>query len=86
MDSLASLKNIGPKTREWLHEVGIHTPADLDRFGAVEVYKRLKERFPEKVSLNALWGLQAAILDIHWTALPPDMKDDLRAQVEHESP
>jgi DNA transformation protein and related proteins len=82
MDSLASLKNIGPKTREWLHEVGIHTPADLDQLGAVAVYKRLKERFPEKVSLNALWGLQAAILDIHWTALPPDMKDDLRAQVE----
>jgi DNA transformation protein len=84
MDDLQPLKNIGPKTRNWLHEVGIHTPADLDRLGAVEVYKRLKERFPEQVSLNALWGLQAAILDIHWTALPPDMKADLRAQAEAE--
>jgi predicted flap endonuclease-1-like 5' DNA nuclease len=84
MDELRALKNIGPKTRAWLHEVGVHTPADLDRLGAVEVYQRLKERFPEKVSLNALWGLQAAILDMHWTALPPDMKADLRRQVGAE--
>jgi DNA transformation protein and related proteins len=81
-DALDSLKNIGPKTRAWLHEVDIHTPDDLDRLGAVEVYKRLKERFPEKVSLNALWALQAAILGIPWTALPPDMKDELRARME----
>jgi DNA transformation protein len=75
------IRNIGPKTRSWLDAVGIHTLADLEDLGAVAAYKRLKTAFPDKVTLNALYGLQAAILNIHWNALPPDMKDDLRAQV-----
>jgi DNA transformation protein and related proteins len=77
-----AIKNIGPKTTAWLHEVGIHTLEEIEALGAVEVYKRLKAAFPHKVSLNALYGLQAAILNIHWNDLPPDMKADLRAQVE----
>ena len=44
------IKNMGPKSREWLASVGIHT---LD-----------------KVSLNLLWGLQAALLDLPWNQLP----------------
>lgn len=80
-DDLLGVRNIGPKTIEWLHEVGIHTQVDLEDLGAVEAYKRLKAAFPHKVTLNALYGLQAAILNIHWNALPPDMKEDLKAQV-----
>ena len=76
------LRNIGPKTQGWLHEIGIDTLADLEALGAVEAYKRLKAARPQQVSLNALWGLQGAILNIHWNALPPDMKADLKAQVE----
>ena len=81
-DELLTIKNIGPKTISWLHEVGIHTQADLEDLGAVEAYKRLKAAFPHKVSLNALYALQGAILNIHWNALPPDMKADLIAQVK----
>ncbi|MEO8613089.1 MAG: TfoX/Sxy family protein [Chloroflexota bacterium] len=80
-DDLLAIRNIGPKTISWLHEVGIHTQADLEDLGAVETYKRLKKAFPQKVSLNALYGLQGAILNIPWNALPPDMKADLIAQV-----
>lgn len=83
-DNLPKIKNIGPKTLSWLHEIGVHTQADLEDLGAVEVYKRLKAAFPHKVSLNALYGLQGAILGIHWNALPPDMKADLKAQVQNE--
>jgi DNA transformation protein len=75
------IRNIGAKTSEWLREIGIHSLAEIEDLGAVEVYKRLKRAFPHRVSLNALYGLQAAILNIHWTALPPDMKADLKAQV-----
>jgi TfoX-like protein len=82
VDELLAIKNIGPKTISWLHEVGIHTQADLEDLGAVEAYKQLKAAFPDKVSLNALYGLQGAILNIHWNALPPDMKADLIAQVK----
>jgi DNA transformation protein and related proteins len=79
------IRNIGPKTLSWLHEIGIHAQADLEDLGAVEVYKRLKAAFPHKVSLNALYGLQGAILNLHWNALPPDMKAELKAQVQESS-
>lgn len=81
-DPLTSIRNLGPKTVGWLHEIGIHTQADLEDMGAVEAYKRLKALYPDKVSLNALWGLQGAILNLPWNMLPPEMKAELKAQVE----
>jgi DNA transformation protein len=81
-DELLTIRNIGPKTISWLHAVGIHTQADLEDLGAVEAYKRLKTAFPDKVSLNALYGLQGAILNMPWNALPPDMKAELITQVK----
>lgn len=79
---MTPIKNMGPKSRAWLHEVGIESLEDLQAIGAVEAYRRLKTAFPAEVTLNALWGMQAALLNIHWNALPPDMKADLKAQVE----
>lgn len=83
MDELASLKNIGTKTAQWLTEVGINTPQELHAIGAVEAWKRL-EATPHKLSLVGLYALQGAILDIHWNALPDDMKADLRRQIGRE--
>jgi hypothetical protein len=34
------------------------------------------------MSLNLLWGLQAALLDLPWNELPPDIKEELWRQVE----
>lgn len=79
-DPLTELKGIGPKTVSWLHDAGIHTPADLDALGAAEVFRRVKAVHPE-ITLNGLWGLQAAIMNLHWTQIPPDIKDELRAAV-----
>ncbi|MEZ4672488.1 MAG: TfoX/Sxy family protein [Anaerolineae bacterium] len=76
------IMNIGPKTTVWLNEIGIYTLKDLEAIGAVEAYRRLKASRPQEVTLNALWGLQGAILNLHWNALPPDMKAELKAQVE----
>lgn len=81
---MTALKNIGPKSRVWLAEIGIHTLEDLEALGAVETYRRLKANRPTEVSLNMLWALQGALLNIHWNALSPDMKADLRAHVESE--
>ena len=79
--SQSSFQKIGPKTEERLHAIGIHTMDDIEALGAVEVYKRLKDAFPDWTSLNALYGLQAALLNIHWNALPPDMKEDLKRAI-----
>lgn len=78
------MKNMGPKSREWLASVGIHTLDDVAALGVVETYKRVKAAYPEKVSLNLLYGLQAALLDIPWNELPPDIKAELRKQVEQD--
>jgi DNA transformation protein len=87
------MKNIGPhlpwravpgKSSEWLASVGIHTLDDVAKLGVVETYKRVKAAYPDKVSLNILWGLQAALLDLRCATreLPPDIKEELRKQVE----
>jgi DNA transformation protein and related proteins len=74
------MKNMGPKSREWLAGVGIHTLEEVAELGVVETYKRVKAAYPEKVTLNMLYGLQAALLDIAWIELPPDIKAQLRKE------
>jgi DNA transformation protein len=78
----SKLKNIGPKTAEWLADAGIYTLEQIEDLGAVETYRRLKAAHPDKVTLNALYGLHAALLGIHWTMVTPDMKADLQRQLE----
>jgi len=77
------VKNLGPKSSEWLASVGVHTLDDVARLGVVETYKRVKAAHPEQVTLNMLWGLQAALLNIPWNELPPDIKEELKRQVEN---
>jgi DNA transformation protein len=74
--------NIGPKSAQWLEAVGIQTEADLEALGAVEAYRRVKAAFPGRVSLNLLWGLQGALLDLPWNELPPEMKEKLKREVD----
>ena len=77
------MRNMGSKSSEWLASVGIHTLDDVLNLGVVETYKRVKAAYPEKVSLNLLYGLQAALLDLPWNELPPDIKEELKRQVEN---
>jgi len=78
------VKNIGSKSKQWLASVGVHTLDDVVSLGVVETYKRVRAAYPEKVSLNLLYALQAALLDLPWNDLPPDMKKELKQQVENE--
>jgi hypothetical protein len=54
----------------------------MAQLGVVETYKRVKAAYPEKVTLNMPWGLQAALLDLPWNELPPDIKEALRRELE----
>jgi len=63
------LKNIGPKSSERLASVGINTLDAVARLG-VETYKRVRTAYPEKVTLNMLYGLQAALPENPWKELP----------------
>lgn len=78
------MKKLGPKSSEWLASIGIHTLDDVAKLGVVETYRRVKAAYPEKVTLNMLYGLQAALLGIRWDELPPDIKAELKRQVEEK--
>ncbi len=77
---ISSLPGIGPVTQGWLNEAGIGTLADLQSLGAVEAYRRLKFMFPRRVSLNALYGLEAALRGCHWLDLPSSVKAVLQQE------
>lgn len=80
MQRIADLKNIGPKSQAWLNAIGVHNCADLQSVGPIAAYVILKQQgYP--VTLNLLYAMQAALLDIHWTALPLDIKATLKDSV-----
>lgn len=74
------LRNLGPRSRAWLGEVGIETGDDLRRVGSVGAYLRVREA-GLSASLNLLYALEAALMDIDWRDLPADLKAELRESV-----
>ena len=77
MMNVYEMKGLGPATCERLWAVGIKTSDHLDEVGAVGAYRLLMESFPEWVTLNAMWGIQAALMEIDWRDLPDEMKERL---------
>lgn len=74
------LKNIGYKTAQWLRGIDIKTLDDLEREGIPNVYERLKEE-GHPVSVNLAYALQGAILNIHWSGVPSELREELRIMV-----
>ncbi len=72
------LKNIGPTSAQWLRAIGIHSREDLERIGSVEAF-RLVKAHGFNASLNLLYALEAALQEVHWTALSPQTKAKLKA-------
>jgi DNA transformation protein len=75
---------IGAVSTGWLLEIGIQSAGDLRRVGVVEAYRQMKANHPREVSLNLLYGLEAALLGIHWNALPPERKAELKHEAQGE--
>lgn len=57
---LCDLRNLGPRSERLLAEIGIRTPEELRRKGALEAYLELRRRGSSR-SLNLLWALVGAI-------------------------
>ena len=79
----ALFSGIGPMTEKRLLAVGVEDLVALRKLGAVDAYRRLKFRFGNDVTLNALYGLEAVILGCHWLDLPPGRKDELKKAAAH---
>lgn len=79
-EELLALPGIGPRTVDWLLQVGITSYDDLDRLGSVAAYTLLlDDGYP--ATLNALYALEAVLLDVHWTDLPADRKRALQQEL-----
>lgn len=81
---IENLRNLGPKTGRLLRDVGIATIDDLRKIGPLEAYCRLKITASHQVSINALWAMQAGLLDMPWQHLPPEIKSELRLALERK--
>lgn len=79
---IGTLPGVGPVTRGWLEEAGIRTVGELRAMGSLEAYRRLKFMFPRRVSLNALYGLEAALRNCHWLDLPQHVKMALQQEAK----
>ena len=79
--SVGSMRNLGPKSVQWLGEIGINDAEDLREIGAVAAYVRLQFVMGEKVSLNLLYAMEAAIRDVDWRSLSAEDKARLTAQL-----
>ena len=77
---LASLRNLGPATARRLFELGIADSGALREIGAVAAYRRLKFAYPRETTLVALYALHGALTDTAWTALPAEVKRQLREE------
>lgn len=76
------IKNMGPKSTEWLNDIGIFTVEDIEREGVIAVYQRLKASRPG-ISRVMLYALQGAVMNLHWNHLPDEVKADLLRELEN---
>ena len=78
---ISGLRNLGGKTEKWLNEIGIFDRHDLEKVGSIAVYKSLKGR-GYNVTLNLVYGIEAALLDMDWRELPRDLKAELKETIK----
>lgn len=79
--SEAKLRNIGPKSAAWLRQVGLRTREDIAAAGPVDAFLRVK-RAGFRPSLNLLYALEGALVDVHWQEVPTERRQVLVAEYE----
>lgn len=87
---LEDLPNIGTKTAEALRNIGISSPADLEKIGVKEAYVRLRLKNPERdICACVLYSLYGALKGIPWNKIPEKKKIEFRdfsAELAREIP
>ncbi|HEY4865975.1 MAG TPA: TfoX/Sxy family DNA transformation protein [Candidatus Dormibacteraeota bacterium] len=75
------MKNLGPISAARLRAVGIDSPEELRRLGAVEAFLRLRRGLPFDISLVFLYALHGAVTDTDWKQLSESTRARLRREV-----
>ena len=79
VSDLHGLKNLGRTTVLWLHAVGVHSRADLEKVGVVTAYLAMRER-GFRATRVALYSLYGALHDVPWRDLSDRDKARLSAE------
>jgi DNA transformation protein len=74
---VGQLPNLGPKSAAWLRDVGVTTRAELERLGSVRAFRKVIEA-GHPSSLNLLYALEGALLDLRWDRLSEEIRANLR--------
>jgi DNA transformation protein len=75
------MKNLGPISAARLRAVGIDSPEELRRIGAVEAFLMLRRGHPFDISLVFLYALHGALTDTDWRQLSESTRARLRREV-----
>lgn len=82
---LRDLRNLGPASEAALTAVGITAPEQLEDLGPAGAYRKLLQHgHPQHRTM--LWALAGAVLDLDWRDVPADLKQQLLAEIEKDSP
>ena len=76
--AVGELRNLGPVMAIKLAAIGVQTEDDLRALGAVAAFVKLRSA-GEKVSLNALYAMDAALNERHWLDLDDARRRELKA-------
>ena len=79
---LRDLKGLGPKSEASLQEIGISSPDELKRVGAVRAFINLRQRATVKPSLNFLYAMVGALEDRHWREIAETERTRLFAELD----
>jgi len=79
--AIEELKNLGPKSASWLRDLGINTISDLEEFDPIKAYCLLKKADPRNINRNMLHSMVAGLMEIHYTELPIEIKEQLEVKV-----
>jgi len=79
---LEELRNIGKVVAERLRGIGISTRNDLEQRVAAAVYPAMRDAYPNAMLPRCyyLYSLEGGLRDVHWGALPEDVKNELSVE------
>ncbi len=78
---LRDMRNLGPKSEEWLPLVGIHDAEQLRAADPYEVYARLKATVPG-INLNALYAIMGAVENRHWREIKQERRLEILLRLD----
>lgn len=78
--AVAQLMGLGKVSADWLAEIGVRTRSELEAIGSVGAFRAIQDK-GQSASLNLLYALEGALMEVRWDRLPPAVKQSLKQRV-----